>query len=391
MAKTVFAAIFYLLFLCANSARILDEVVPQDPFVVGPPAATSTLPSPVATFPSGQFPAIPTVDEADSPVVSATVAAPDDDVEAPETDVAPVVPPVTVGSPIPVPTPIATSPSGPSSTVPTTATVANPTGPQTPIATSPSVATNPTGPQTTGAATSAPILSFFMHDILGGSQPSVRVVTGIIARTDINGIPFSVPNNNFFPLQGGTPVPNLNNINNLINPTTAPLITGLNPGQANTVLQNSANNNNVVNGNNQPFVTAGQLPAGSIQKLMFGSITVIDDELTEEHELGSPVIGKAQGFYLASSLDGTSHTMAFTVIMHGGDNNNHHGNVIEDTISFFGVHRTASHESQIAVIGGTGKYENAKGYSVVETIPDVNQHTTDGVDTVMHFTVYLSE
>ncbi|EEF31404.1 dirigent protein 24 [Ricinus communis] len=375
MAKALKATLYLFLLAvtlspCANSARILDDVEPENPFIVDPPA-TSTIPPPSAatTMPSGQFPAaatvapISTVDtDADPPLpeaeVPATVATPDD-------DAAPIVPPATVAAPIPVPTTITTSPSGPSSTVATTATVANPT-----------------------STTAAPPLSFFMHDILGGSQPSVRVVTGIIARTDINGIPFSVPNNNFFPLQGGTPLPNLNNLNNLINPNTAPLITGLNPGQANTVLQNSANNNNVVNGNSQPFVTAGQLPAGSIQKLMFGSITVIDDELTEGHELGSAVLGKAQGFYLASSLDGTSHTMAFSIILHNGDA---HHDAVGDTISFFGVHRTASPESQIAVIGGTGKYENAKGYATVETIPQVDQHTTDGVDTVMHFTVYLSE
>ncbi|WCJ19498.1 Disease resistance-responsive (dirigent-like protein) family protein [Euphorbia peplus] len=350
MAKSlIFLFLLAITLSFATSARILDDVAPQDPIFVDPPTSTSTLPNPnPTTFPSGQIP-VSTVgvaptplddDVIDPPIPEAEVPLPDPEVEEP----------VAVPAPVSLPATVATS-------------------------------TNPT----VVAATSAPSLSFFMHDILGGTQPSVRVVTGIIARTDINGIPFSVPNNNFFPIQGGIPLPNVNNINNLINPNTAPLITGLNPGQTNTVLQNSANNNNVVNGNNQPFVTAGQLPPGSIQKVMFGSITVIDDELTEGHELGSAVLGKAQGFYLASSLDGTSHTMAFTMLLHGGDNH------IDDTISFFGVHRTASHESQIAVVGGTGKYEDAKGYATVETLPQVDQHTTDGVDTVMHFTVYLTE
>lgn len=367
--KTIFCLLLLAITLsCVSSARVLDDVDPQDPIIVAPPV-TSTLPS-------GQFPAATAVapppivdDEVDPPLpeaeVPTTVGGPDDDVEAPE-----VAPPVTVAAPIPVPTTTTT----PAPTVTSTATVPNPAGAQTTTT-------------TTAAASASASLSFFMHDILGGTHPSVRVVTGIIARTDINGIPFSSPNNNFFPLQGGTPLPNVNNINNFINPNTVPLITGLNPGtQANTVLQNSGNNNNVVNGNNQPFVTAGQIPAGStLQKIMFGSITVIDDELTEGHELGSAVLGKAQGFYMASSLDGTSHTMALNVLLHGEDNH------AEDTISFFGVHRTASPESQIAVIGGTGKYENAKGYATVETLPQVDQHTTDGVDTVMHFTVYLSE
>ncbi|KDP46122.1 hypothetical protein JCGZ_06633 [Jatropha curcas] len=371
MAKALLKATIHIFLLAitfsaANSARVLDDVDPQNPVFVDPPA-TLTIP-PSTTLPSGQVPAI-APDEADSPLpvpqVPTTVEAPDADVEAPDADVAPITPPITVAAPIPLPTTTtSTSPSGPATAVPTSATVANP-------------------------ATSAPQLSFFMHDILGGSTPSVRVVTGIIARTDINGIPFSEPNNNFFPVQGGIPLTNIDNINNLINPNTAPLITGLNPGQTgtSTVLQNSGNNNNVVNSNNQPFVSAGQIPASStLQRIMFGSITVIDDELTEGHELGSAVMGKAQGFYLASSLDGTSHTMALTIMLHG-EGNGH----VEDTISFFGVHRTASHTSQIAVIGGTGKYENGKGYATVETLPQENQHVTDGVDTVMHFNVYLSE
>lgn len=115
---------------------------------------------------------------------------------------------------------------------------------------------------------------------------------------------------------------------------------------------------------------------------MFGAITVIDDELTEGHELGASVIGKAQGSYLASSLDGSSQTMAFSAIF---------GDEEEDTISFFGVHRTASHESGIAVVGGTGKYDNAEGYATIETLHLTNQHTTDGVEAVLQFTVYLTQ
>ncbi|GAB4842329.1 hypothetical protein Ancab_012299 [Ancistrocladus abbreviatus] len=120
-------------------------------------------------------------------------------------------------------------------------------------------------------------------------------------------------------------------------------------GQQDNIIQNRGTNTAVVNGNhNQAFVTVGQLPQGAtLQNLMFGSITVIDDELTEGHELGTAVIGKGQGFYLAGSLDGQSHTMVFTAIFHGNDHD------LQDTISFFGVHRTAAPESQIAIIGGT--------------------------------------
>ncbi|KAJ1404768.1 Dirigent protein [Sesbania bispinosa] len=39
--------------------------------------------------------------------------------------------------------------------------------------------------------------------------------------------------------------------------------------------------------------------------LGFGTIIVIDDVLTSQPELGSQIIEKAQGVYVASSADGT--------------------------------------------------------------------------------------
>ncbi|KAF3557458.1 hypothetical protein F2Q69_00010909 [Brassica cretica] len=191
-------------------------------------------------------------------------------------------------------------------------------------------------------------------------------------------------------IDNGVPLVNSNNINSVINPNTAPLLTGLGGAQTSTVIQNTnANSNDALSTNSLPFVTAGNLPPGAaLQHLMFGTITVVDDELTESHELGSAVIGKAQGFYLASSLDGTSQTLSLTVLL---DREHDHHDTLDDAISFFGVHRTASHASQIAVIGGTGKFEHAKGYAIVETLHNQNnQHITDGQDTILHFSVYLT-
>lgn len=109
---------------------------------------------------------------------------------------------------------------------------------------------------------------------------------------------------------------------------------------------------------------------------------MIDDELTEGHELGSGFLGRAQGFYVASSVDGTSQTMAFTAMFES----DHY----VDSLSFFGVHRTAVSESQLAIMGGTGKYVNAEGFAIVKTIPAANQHETDGVETLLEFAVYVS-
>lgn len=226
-------------------------------------------------------------------------------------------------------------------------------------------------------------LSFFLHDIIGGTNPTARAVTGIVTNPAVNGqVPFAKPNGAVIP--GGNGIPQNNNNNGILNNNNVPFFTGLGGNINSNLIQNNNNNNNFIGGNNGfPVLNGAQLPPGqSLQKLMFGTLTVFDDELTEGHELGSGLLGKAQGFYVASSEDGNSQTIAFTAMFEIGG--------YADSLTFFGVHRVAASESHLAVMGGTGKYLNAKGYALVKTINGVNQQNTDGVDTVLQFTVYLS-
>ncbi|KAE8670713.1 Dirigent protein 10 [Hibiscus syriacus] len=242
-----------------------------------------------------------------------------------------------------------------------------------------------TGPNPTGSNVVNPVLdpdhtlTFFMHDILGGSNPSALAVTGAISNPALNGqLPFAKPNGANLPVNNGI---NENSGNNgLLNNNNVPLLSGLG-GNTQAMLQNAGNNNN--NGGFQALV-GGQLPAGSaLQKLMFGTMTVIDDELTTGHELGSGFLGKAQGFYVASSVDGSSQTMAFTAMFQSG----HYA----DMLSFFGVHRIGVSESHLSIMGGTGKYVNARGFAIVKTLPASNNQTeTDGFETVLEFTVYVT-
>ncbi|KAM3338710.1 dirigent protein 24-like [Capsicum galapagoense] len=399
LCSKTFKATFCILLLVlsfgyASSARILNEVSPDEP-VVAPMVA------PVSTLPSGHFPATgatpdsdvaPIDDDSSGPTTTVTPSAdtPAELEPAPVVPVAPSAdlpaepePDATPAAPVTIDTEAATPVANvaPGATAPG-ATVATNTGATTPV-------TNVAPGVAPGGTLANPIqdhskFSFFMHDILGGTHPSGRVVTGIVATTDVNNLPFTKANNRVFPIDGGVP---LNNINNIVNNNNYPFLAGLNgQQQTNTILQNTGNNNIVSSQDNQPFVTAGQLPNGlTLQQLMFGSITVVDNEITQGHELGSSILGRAQGFYLTSSSDGTSHTLALTTLFHGA-----HEHEVDDTISFFGIHRTATPISHIAIIGGTGKYENAKGYATIETMPHVDQHTTDGVETITHFTVYIT-
>jgi hypothetical protein len=366
-------------FLIANSARILDEFDSQPQAIgnlPGPGAAipsATTIPqiSPITASPSAITPAATTTTNTATPV-SGGDTNPDPLVsenEAPVVDIPPVVSPTTDETPEELPQPEAEVPLPP------------------PEAEVPLPAVPNATPVTAKPIAKEPSFSFFMHDILGGSHPSARVVAGIVANSDVTGLPFSKLNNNLFPITGGIPLVNPK-LNGIVTNNNLPNLVGLSAAQSSTVFKNSGTSNTVSGGDNQPFVSAGNLPGGfTVQKLMFGSVTVIDDQLTEEHELDSSVIGRAQGFYLASSLDGTSKTIVITVFVHGAE---HHDGP-DDTISLFGIHRTASPESEIAVIGGTGKYENARGYAAIENLLKVDQHTTDGADTILHFSIYLTE
>lgn len=269
---------------------------------------------------------------------------------------------------------------------------------ETPVSNvTPVVATTPAGPASAtgagagagagvGAGAGATVaksdglhaLSFFMHDIIGGTNPSARAVTGVVTNPAVNGqVPFAKPNGAVASVDNG--IPQNNNNNGIINNNNVPFFTGLS-GVASNVIQSSRNG--IIGGNGFPFLNGAMLPSGtSLQKLTFGTLTVFDDELTEGHELGSGLIGKAQGFYVASSVDGTSQTMAFTTMFQEGGYAN--------SLTFFGVYRTAVSESHLAVMGGTGKYVNAKGFATVKTFPVTDQHT-DGIETLLHFAVYLT-
>lgn len=226
------------------------------------------------------------------------------------------------------------------------------------------------------------VLTFFMHDILGGSNPSALAVTGIVTNPALSAqVPFAKPNGANLPINSGVPQSSGNS--GLINNNNVPFLTGLG-GTTGNLVRNQNNGNNFIGGAaGFPLLNGGQLPQGmTLQKMMFGTLTVFDDELTEGHELGSGLVGKAQGFYVASSEDGNGQTIAMTAMFESG------GYV--DSISFFGVHRTVVSESQLAIMGGTGKFVNARGYATIKTFTGVNQQSTDGLETVVQFTVYLA-
>ncbi|XLT46956.1 hypothetical protein HN873_039560, partial [Arachis hypogaea] len=178
-----------------------------------------------------------------------------------------------------------------------------------------------------------PILELFMHDILGGSNPTARPVTGLLGNIYSGQVPFATPIG-FKTPQGGTPIPNANGalptVNGVFGTPSAPA--WLAP----------------------PLRQMLQLGSDGLG-LGFGTITVIDDVLTVQPELGSQIVGKDQGVYVASSADGSRQMMAFTALFEGGE--------YGDSLNLYGLFKIGSAMSKLSVIGGTGKFKNAKGFA----------------------------
>ncbi|KAF9688951.1 hypothetical protein SADUNF_Sadunf01G0041300 [Salix dunnii] len=210
-----------------------------------------------------------------------------------------------------------------------------------------------------------PILELYMHDILGGSNPTARPITGLLGNIYSGQVPFARPIG-FVPPKGvaipnaNGAIPSVNGINGI------PLGTGL----AGTTFAGNQN----LNGN--PPTQLGPDGLG----LGFGTITVIDDILTSSPELGSQSVGKAQGVYVASSGDGSTQMMAFTALFEGGE--------YGDSLNFNGIYKIGSTMSRLSVTGGTGKFKNARGFAEVRSLIPSGQHFIDGAETLLRFTMF---
>ncbi|KAJ4956370.1 hypothetical protein NE237_013153 [Protea cynaroides] len=214
------------------------------------------------------------------------------------------------------------------------------------------------------------VLELYMHDILGGSNPTARPITGLLGNIYSGQVPFARPLG-FFPPKNGVAIPNANGAIPTVNVNGVPLGTGL----AGTAFAAAPPNGQ---SSNDQSIQLGPDGLG----LGFGTITVIDDILTTAPDLGSQQFGKAQGVYVASSADGTTQMMVFSAMIEGGE--------YGDSLNFFGVYKIGSVMSRLSVTGGTGKFKNACGYAELRSLFPPGQQVTDGAETMLRITAHLT-
>ncbi|KAL5983518.1 hypothetical protein ACLOJK_017604 [Asimina triloba] len=99
-------------------------------------------------------------------------------------------------------------------------------------------------------------------------------------------------------------------------------------------------------------------PTSSI--LHFGTILAVDDVVTEGPTLESGEIGRAQGMYINSALDGKGLHLVFSVIFTGGP----YGG---STLEIQGADLFAMEVREFGVVSGTGYFRFVRGYGLMET------------------------
>jgi Dirigent-like protein len=109
-----------------------------------------------------------------------------------------------------------------------------------------------------------------------------------------------------------------------------------------------------------------------------GKLKFINQELQGEREIGTPLIGQVEGVQVTSVGDNTSSILALEVTFASTSGES------KDSLRFFGVHHADVVESQIAVVGGTGKYQEASGFAIVK-----GDGGEEGSSNNFGFTVYL--
>ncbi|XP_057458160.1 dirigent protein 22-like [Lotus japonicus] len=110
----------------------------------------------------------------------------------------------------------------------------------------------------------------------------------------------------------------------------------------------------------------------------FGMVKMIDDPLTQGPDRSSKLVGKAQGFYAASSQSEFSLLMAMDFVFIEGKYNG-------STITILGRNAIFNKVREMPVVGGSGIFRFARGYAEART-KSIDFKTGDAM---VEFNVYV--
>ncbi|KAJ4827103.1 hypothetical protein Tsubulata_031688 [Turnera subulata] len=134
----------------------------------------------------------------------------------------------------------------------------------------------------------------------------------------------------------------------------------------------------IYSGPNPTAVAVLRPPISINSSTLFGSISMMDDPLTEGPELSSKLVGRAQGFYASAAQQQAGLLMAMNFVFLQGKYNG-------STITILGRNAVFSKVREMPVIGGSGLFRFATGYAQATTY---SFNLTTG-DAVVEYNVYV--
>ncbi|KAG5632564.1 hypothetical protein H5410_004281 [Solanum commersonii] len=108
-----------------------------------------------------------------------------------------------------------------------------------------------------------------------------------------------------------------------------------------------------LSGHDTSAITVAGKDGPQTSVLSFGTIIVVDDPVTEGPDLNSKVIGRAQGMYINSQLDGKGLHLMFSIIFTDGK---YKGSTLE-----------IQGANLFAIVSGTGYFRFVRGYGIMTT------------------------
>ncbi|CAK8574795.1 unnamed protein product [Lathyrus sativus] len=136
----------------------------------------------------------------------------------------------------------------------------------------------------------------------------------------------------------------------------------------------------IVGGNNATSISIiPPLPKFNNDFSAFGLVRIIDNALTLGPNLSSKLLGRAQGFYAATSQTELNFLMVMNFALFEGKYNG-------SAITILGRNVANNKVRELSVIGGSGVFRFAKGYAEANTI-SFNPITGN---TVVEYNVFVS-
>ncbi|CAI9098704.1 OLC1v1035395C1 [Oldenlandia corymbosa var. corymbosa] len=117
----------------------------------------------------------------------------------------------------------------------------------------------------------------------------------------------------------------------------------------------------IVSGPHPSAIRVAAAPTTNSSRTGYGAVVMMDDPLTEGPDIGSKLVGRAQGIYAASSQEDFSYLMALNYVFVEGMYNG-------STLSILGKNSVFDTVREMPVVGGSGVFRLARGYALAKTI-----------------------